>query len=250
MRRPHAVSDRAVAADAEILKYLVTSFQAGLAGRIGIWNFAPAFGDVVRQPFDVVFRTALVSLNGFLFPVKLPLHAVVSRFESQALDITGQRHEALATQPLERRHNGAGSRIARIDEMRHVPVIRVFTAFLGKIDPGALGTQQDGFVGNIVSGLGNALRTVGPIESANRLAVAVNTSVLNIDLASGGFRPGAGTEDFRRRHIARRIRPVDHGCCDGGQQSQKTDEDNSWRHFHIEAPRLKYRLRITLYNPI
>ena len=48
--------------------------------------------------------------------------------------------------------------------MRNVPIIRVFTALLGQINARALRSQSDGFIGNIISGLSDAFRTVAPVN--------------------------------------------------------------------------------------
>ena len=218
LRRPHAVADRPVAAYAKELVDLVSSLKAGIGGGIRIGNFVPAPGNVIRQPFDIGLGTGFIGIDGFLFPVTLPLHAVIGFPESQALNIAGQRVDALRTQPLKRRHDRGRAREPWIDKMGDVPIVRVFAALLGQINPGALRSQRNGFVGKVVAGLRNAFRPVAPIEGTNGLTVAVDTAVLQINFTALSLYHGPFPEDVGRIRRAGGIRPVDHCQCNCSQQ--------------------------------
>ena len=57
--------------------------------------------------------------------------------------------------------------------MRHVPVIGMLSAFLGKVRPGARRAELVRLIAYIVTGLGNALSTEVPVKRADVLGVAV-----------------------------------------------------------------------------
>ena len=207
---------------------------------------APALGDLLGEPARIDVGSGLIGLDGFLFPIGLTLHAAVRLLQPQALDIARQGLDALHTEPLEGRHDGARPRVAGIDEVGMVPVVRVLAALLGEVHPGALGAQLDRLVGHIVPGLGDPLRADVPVEGPDRLAVAVHAAVLKIDFTSGRFLRRAAAEDLRGGGILLDIRPIDHDQHDGGQQRQCPEQDGGRGHSHKAAPRLKYNDRITL----
>ena len=228
----------------------MSALQAGSCCRVGIGNYAPSFRDNVRQPFGIGIGSGLVSLDGFRLPVVLALHATVRVLTAQTLDIASQEFDPFHSQPFKRGHDGTGPGITRVDKMGDVPVIRMLAAFLGQIHAGPLGAQGYRLIGDIVAGLGDAVGTVAPVYGAYGLAVAVDASVFQVNFAAGFFLGRAHPKYFRRGDVARCVRRVDHCQGDGRQQGQDTDQYNSWGHSHVDAPRLKYRDRTTLYKPI
>jgi hypothetical protein len=172
--------------------------------------------------------------------------AMVRGFSSQTLDIAGQAPDVVDFQVGKRRHDGIGAGMARIDEMGHVPVIRMLSAFLRQIHAGPFRTQKNGPVRNIIAGLGNALGS--PVYRADRLGVTVNASVGDINGPAFAFPGGAFPEGLRWRGVPGDIRPVDHHKGNGNKNDQRAGDYRSGRHVlsHTLAPGLIKSVRIML----
>jgi len=127
------------------------------------------------------------------------------------------RLQALYAQPAEIRHEGAGSCETGIDEVRYLPIIRVLAPIMREIYARALGTQQNGFVGGIISGLSDTLRAGFPVEGPDGLSVTVDAAVLHIDFTPGFFLRRPRPEKLRWGPVMAGIRPIYHRQRDGGQ---------------------------------
>jgi hypothetical protein len=68
-----------------------------------------------------------------------------------------------------------------------MPVIRMLPAFLGKIRAGSFRAEQNGFVLNIITGLGDPFCAQSPVYGTDGLTVAVDTTVGDIDGSAVGF---------------------------------------------------------------
>jgi hypothetical protein len=125
-------------------------------------------------------------------------HAAVAGLHPQALYVAGQLLKPGFAQKFEGRHDGQRPGVARVDKMGDVPVVRAFSAGLGEIGAGALGAQQNGLIGHVVAGLGDAFGAQAPVDAADGLAVAVNAPIGDVDLTAGLFHRRARPEDLRR----------------------------------------------------
>ncbi len=248
--RTHAVPHRAMASDAKLLVDHVAALQAGLGGWIGIGQITPALGHDFGQPAGIGIRSGLIGLDGFLFPVTLPLHTFVCRFQSQTLNILGKCVNPLITQPSKGRHDRIGTRVARIHEMRNVPIVGMLTTFLRQVDAGARRPQLDGAIPDVIAGLRNAVGAMPPIKGPDRLAMAIHAAVLQVDFEPGLLHLRAIAIDLRRRIVCSRIGPHDHQQDDDGQDGEGSADHGYGGHFHsFAAPGLKNNVRTMLYSP-
>ncbi len=133
MSRTHPVTNGAVTSDAETLVNAMATFQTRLCCRIGIGEFSPRFGDVGMKPLDVSVRTGIVRLDCLLLPVLLSLDPVVRILEPQTLNITDEGFDILLSEILKWRHQRFGTGVPGVHEVSNMPIIRMFSAFLGKI---------------------------------------------------------------------------------------------------------------------
>jgi hypothetical protein len=138
-----------------------------------------------------------------------------------------------------------------IDKMGDVPVVRMFAARLGKIHARSLGAEENGFIGHVIPGLGDAFRAEPPVDRPDRLAVTVDAAVGHVYLAALPLHLHPIAPYFRRRRVLLGVRHKDHDENDQRENHERAGGDGRQRHFHfVVAPGLKNIVLNMLYKPM
>ena len=126
-----------------------------------------------------------------------------------------------------------------------VPVIGMFSAFLGEVRAGPFGPQEMGLVRDIIAGPGNPLRPQVPVDVPDELGVAIGAAVLDVDFPALLLQRGPGAENLRGLLADRGPGEKDRDEQDGSEDDQASEDDDARGHFHgasslrsrsVEAP--------------
>ncbi|MCY1537264.1 hypothetical protein D9M68_727530 [compost metagenome] len=120
--------------------------------------------------------------------------------------------------------------VARVVEVRALPVVGVAAADAGQVRTGTLGTPQEGVVPDAFAGDGVVAVTLGfGTERTDHLRVATDAAFADVDVTAFEFQRGARLHAFHRRvgHVLEEQRHDLHEAADAHgdhhEQGQQAD---------------------------
>ena len=162
----------------------------------------------------------------------LVIHPVVGVLGALALHVGGQSFNVVATQELPRGHQRVRPRVARVGEVRQVPVVGVLAALLREVRTGAFGAQDRRQLPVVVARLRDALAL--PVDRAGVQRVAVAAPVGDVQVQAlllGGRQRPPGV--VRTGLVVQRRRGQENHDRRRRPEHQQTAEDQDGRgHLH------------------